>query len=47
MAKIKIGKWDLIWSYVGSILKLSINVLLLPLILHFLSNEELEKNNER
>lgn len=41
MANIKINRWDLIWSYIGSFLKLSINIILLPIILHYLSEEDL------
>lgn len=41
MANIVATKKDLIWSYVGNFLKLAINVLLLPIILHYLSDDEL------
>lgn len=41
MANIKIGRRDIIWSYVGNFLKLAINIILLPLILKYLSDDEL------
>lgn len=41
MSKIKIEKKDIIWSYIGNFLKLSINIILLPIILHYLTDEEL------
>ena len=41
MGKITIDSRDIIWSYLGNFLKLSINVILLPIIIRFLSDEEL------
>lgn len=37
---IRIGKKDVIWSYIGTILSLCSNVIMLPFILHFLSEDE-------
>lgn len=41
MAKIDIGKKDLVWLYVSRFLTISINILFLPLVIRFLSEEEL------
>lgn len=37
---IQLGKKDIIWSYIGTILSLCSNVIMLPFILHYLSREE-------
>jgi O-antigen/teichoic acid export membrane protein len=39
--QIKTTKKDYLWSYIGYFLNLSVNVILLPVILHFLSQEEM------
>ena len=41
MSHIKIDKVDIIWSYIGNLLKLSINIILLPIIVRYLSEEDL------
>lgn len=41
MANISIGKKDVIWSYLGSFFRLAANIILLPFMLHFLSDEDL------
>ena len=41
MASISIGKKDVFWSYVGSFFRLAANIILLPFMLHFLSDEDL------
>lgn len=41
MATIDIKKRDIIWAYVGSFFKVATNILLLPIILKFLDNDEL------
>lgn len=41
MANISIGKKDVIWSYVGNFFRLAANILLLPFMLHFLTDEDL------
>ena len=41
MASISIGKKDVIWSYLGSFFRLAANILLLPFMLHFLSDDDL------
>lgn len=41
MASISIGKKDVFWSYIGSFFKLAANIILLPFMLHFLSDEDL------
>lgn len=41
MGKITIGKRDLIWSYLGTFFRLGVNIVLLPLVLKFLTDEEL------
>jgi O-antigen/teichoic acid export membrane protein len=38
---IRITKFDIIWNYLGYGLSFGVNIILLPLILHFLSSEEL------
>ncbi len=40
MAHVKIGKGDLVWSYVGTFFKVSTNVLLLPIIISYLTESE-------
>lgn len=37
---IRIGKKDIVWSYVGTVLSLCSNVIMLPFILHSLSGDE-------
>ena len=41
MDKILIGKKDVVWSYAGSFFKLTSNIILLPFMLHFLSDDDL------
>ncbi len=41
MGRISINNSDVIWSYAGNILKLAINVIMLPIILHYLTDDEL------
>ena len=41
MASINIGKKDIFWSYIGSFFRLAANILLLPFMLHYLSDEDL------
>lgn len=41
MASISIGKKDVFWSYIGSFFKLAANIILLPFMLHYLSDEDL------
>lgn len=41
MAKIIIEKKDILWSYLGSFFRLTTNILLLPLILSYLTDEDL------
>ena len=41
MATINIGKQDVIWSYLGTFFRVSTNILLLPLLVYFLTQEEL------
>ena len=41
MAKISVGKKDLLWVYWSRFLTIGINVLLLPLIMKYLRDEEL------
>lgn len=41
MGKIKIGKKDVVWGYIGVIFSLGINIMLLPLILHYLDENEI------
>ena len=38
---IKITNKDIVWNYLGYGITFGINVILLPLVLHFLSEEEL------
>ncbi len=37
---IRLGKKDIIWSYIGTVLSLCSNVIMLPFILHYLSADE-------
>lgn len=41
MAIISIGKKDIVWSYLGNFLRLAANIILLPFMLHYLSDEDL------
>ena len=41
MANIKIGKADLIWAYIGNFFKVAANIILLPVVLKMLSDDEL------
>ena len=41
MSIIKIGKADVVWSYLGTFFRLGVNILILPLVLHFLTDDEL------
>lgn len=41
MANIKIGKKDIVWAYIGNFFKVAANILLLPIVLKMLSDEEL------
>ena len=41
MGKITIDRKDYIWSYIGSFVKLGVNIILLPIILVYLSDDEL------
>ena len=41
MAEIKIGKKDYIWSYMGTFIKLGVNIILLPIVLVYLTDDEL------
>ena len=41
MAVISIGRKDVVWSYVGNFFRLAANILLLPFMLHFLSDDDL------
>lgn len=41
MEKIRIEKRDLLWSYIGSIFRLATNILLLPIILAYLTEQDL------
>lgn len=41
MAEIKIGRKDLIWSYLGTFIRLGVNIILLPLVLKYLTDDEL------
>ncbi len=41
MANIKIGSRDFIWSYIGNFFRVGTNIILLPFILKYLSNEDL------
>ena len=41
MASISIGKKDIYWSYIGNFFRLAANILLLPFMLHFLSDDDL------
>ena len=41
MAQINIGKKDALWSYLGVIFRFGANLIVLPLVLKFLTDEEL------
>lgn len=41
MAEIKIGRKDFIWSYLGTFFRLGVNIILLPLVLRYLTDDEL------
>lgn len=41
MSQIVIGKKDIFWSYLGNFFRLAANIILLPFMLHFLSDEDL------
>lgn len=41
MANISIGKKDVLWSYIGSFFKVAANIILLPVVLKLLSDDEL------
>lgn len=41
MAVISIGRKDVVWSYIGNFFRLAANILLLPFMLHFLSDDDL------
>ena len=41
MAKVNVRKKDLLWVYASRFLTLGINILLLPLIMRYLSEDEL------
>lgn len=41
MANIKIGKGDIIWSYIGNFFKVAANIILLPVVLKMLTDDEL------
>lgn len=41
MANIHIGKRDIIWSYIGSFFKVAANIILLPVVLKLLTDDEL------
>lgn len=41
MANIKIGKTDIIWSYIGNFFKVAANIILLPVVLKMLTDDEL------
>ncbi len=41
MSQIKIGKKDVGWAYIGSFFKVAANIILLPVVLKFLSDDEL------
>ncbi len=41
MASIIIDKKDVVWSYLGSFFRLAANIILLPFMLHFLSDDDL------
>ncbi len=41
MANIHIGKGDIIWSYIGSFFKVAANIILLPVVLKLLTDDEL------
>ena len=41
MSNIKINKSDIAWAYVGNFFRVAANIILLPLVLKFLSDDEL------
>lgn len=41
MARIKTQKSDIVWNYIGTILSMSSGFVLLPLLMHYLSSDEL------
>lgn len=41
MANIKIGKGDVVWSYIGNFFKVAANIILLPVVLRMLTDDEL------
>ena len=41
MANIKIGKSDVIWSYIGNFFRVAANIILLPVVLKMLTDDEL------
>ena len=41
MARIKTHKSDIVWNYIGTILSMSSGFVLLPLLMHYLSSDEL------
>lgn len=41
MSTVNIGKADVIWSYIGTFFRVSTNVILLPVLIYYLSAEEL------
>jgi len=41
MANIKIGKGDVVWSYIGNFFKVAANIILLPVVLKMLTDDEL------
>lgn len=41
MANIRIGKSDIIWSYIGNFFKVAANIILLPVVLKMLTDDEL------
>lgn len=41
MGSININRSDLIWSYLGTFFRLGVNIVLLPFVLHYLSDDDL------
>ena len=41
MGSININRSDLIWSYLGTFFRLGVNIILLPFVLHYLSDDDL------
>ena len=39
--KVRISKKDVIWSYIGTLMSMGANLLLLPFLMYFLSDEML------